>query len=77
MIGYSGFISREWFLIAWGADTHTHTNVFTKRISRNQARVGHKPARAWFKNLAITRLYGMCGVTFALVKKLCSSYIDN
>ena len=24
MIGYLDFISREWFLIAWGADTHTH-----------------------------------------------------
>ena len=23
--GYSGFISRELFLLAWGANTHTHT----------------------------------------------------
>ena len=37
---YSSFISRELFLIAWWADTHTHTNmhtnVYTKVISRNQ-----------------------------------------
>ena len=33
--GYSGFISRELFLIAWGAGTHTHTDVHTKVISRN------------------------------------------
>ena len=24
LIGYSDFISREQFFIAWGADTHTH-----------------------------------------------------
>ena len=29
--GYSGFISRELFLIAWGADTHTHTRIQTSR----------------------------------------------
>ena len=38
--GYSGFISRELFLLAWGVDTHTHTDVRTKVISRNQARAG-------------------------------------
>ena len=35
---YSGFISRESFLIAWGTGTHTHThmhtNVRTKVIRR-------------------------------------------
>ena len=25
----SGFISCEWFLIAWGVDTHTHTHTRT------------------------------------------------
>ena len=29
LIGYSGFISREWFLIAWGVDTHTHAHEHT------------------------------------------------
>ena len=38
LIGYSGFFSREWFLIAWGADTHIHTDVRTKTMSRNQVR---------------------------------------
>ena len=42
LIGYSGFISREWFLIAWGrahTETHTqtHTDVRTISILRNQA----------------------------------------
>ena len=27
LIGYLAFISREWFLIAYGVDTHTHTHV--------------------------------------------------
>ena len=27
-IGYSDFISREWFLIAWGADTHAGQKQF-------------------------------------------------
>ena len=27
LIGYSGFISCEWFLIAWGEDTHTHAHT--------------------------------------------------
>ena len=42
-----------------GADTqtdthmpHTHTDVRIKVISRNQARAGLRPARAWFKNLS-------------------------
>ena len=33
--------------------THTHTRILTSRtkaISRNQARTGRRPARAWFKN---------------------------
>ena len=29
--GYSGFISRELFLLAWEADTHTHTHTYTHR----------------------------------------------
>ena len=44
LIGYSGFISHEWFLIARGR-THTHIQTSrTKAISRSQA-------CAWFKNL--------------------------
>ena len=43
--GYSGFISRELFLIAWGADTHihihTHAYIQTEVILRNQG-------DAWF-----------------------------
>ena len=43
LIGYSDFISHEWFLITQGADTHTdihtdthtHTNVRTISILRN------------------------------------------
>ena len=27
MIGYSGFISREWFLIAWGQTHKTHIQM--------------------------------------------------
>ena len=30
--------------------THTHTDVRTETISRNQARAGLRPARAWFNN---------------------------
>ena len=37
LIGYSGFIPREWLLIAWGADTCVSISR-TKTISRNQAR---------------------------------------
>ena len=58
--GYSGFISRELFLMAWGVDTHTHTHththtnthtdVHTKVISRNQTCTSHRPAHAWVKN---------------------------
>ena len=43
LIGYLDFISREWFLIAWGADTRRHTCIPTsqkKTISRNQTYVG-------------------------------------
>ena len=29
LIGYSDFILCEWFLIAWGADIHTQTNMHT------------------------------------------------
>ena len=32
------------------AHTHTHRDVLTVTILRNQARVGHRLARAWFKN---------------------------
>ena len=49
LIGYSGLISSEWFFIAQGTDTQTHTHintdVCTKVISRNQA-------CAWFKDFA-------------------------
>ena len=53
LIGYLGFISREWFLIALGVDTKTdrhttHTHVIaisrTKAISSNQV-------CTWFKNI--------------------------
>ena len=43
--------------MASGADTHTHihththTYIRTEVISRNQARAGRRPARAWFKNM--------------------------
>ena len=29
LIGYSGFISHEWFLMPWEGDTHTHTHTHT------------------------------------------------
>ena len=29
LIGYSGFISCEWFFIAWGTGTHTRTRMHT------------------------------------------------
>ena len=29
LIGYTGFISHEWLLIAWGAHTHTHKHKHT------------------------------------------------
>ena len=32
-----------------GIHTHTYTRAL-KVITRNQARAGHSPARAWFKN---------------------------
>ena len=44
LIGYSDFISHEWLLIVRGQthiDTHTHTDVSTLSILRNQA-------HAWF-----------------------------
>ena len=52
-MGYSDFISREWFLIARG-QTHTNkqTRILTSRtkaISRNQAHAGLWLAHAWFK----------------------------
>ena len=34
--GYYTCVSRDLLLMALGADTHTHTNVRTKMISRNQ-----------------------------------------
>ena len=35
-----------------GAHTHkhTHTDICTKTILRNQAHASHRPACAWFKN---------------------------
>ena len=30
-------------------DKHTHTDVQTKAISRNQLHTGHRPLRTWFK----------------------------
>ena len=30
LIGYLGFISCEWFLIAWRADTHTDTHTYRR-----------------------------------------------
>ena len=36
--GYSGFIARVLFLIAWGADTYTY--IRTEVILRNQTRAG-------------------------------------
>ena len=51
MLGYLGFISHEWFLIARG-QTHTHTSVHTKVILKHQTRASIWPACAWFKNIA-------------------------
>ena len=34
-----------------GADTHTHTNIHTETILRNQARTSHMPAHSRFNNL--------------------------
>ena len=39
--GYSGIISHKLFIIAWGADTHTH--IRTEVIFKNQAH-----ACSWF-----------------------------
>ena len=36
MIDYSDFISREWFLIAWRADTHIHTNKHAYQLLQKQ-----------------------------------------
>ena len=38
LIGYSGFISHEWFLIVRGADTHrqTHTHTYAYRLPRQK-----------------------------------------
>ena len=42
--GYYACLSRDLLLMALGADTHTHTPMFTdKTISKNQAHAG-KPA---------------------------------
>ena len=54
MIGYSGFISYEWFLIAWGVDTYTHAYLPTSRtkaFSRNQV-------HAWFKKKEKEKKFG-------------------
>ena len=51
LIGYSGFISHEWFLIAWGADTHTRTHTHTDfAYENNFKKPGQRSVRAWFKN---------------------------
>ena len=45
LIGYLGFILLEWFLIAWEwtyTQTHKHTDVRMKTISRNQACLVYK-----------------------------------
>ena len=52
MIGYSGFISREWFLIAWGADTHTQTHTHTHIPTFSRKRF-QETRHAWFKNVLI------------------------
>ena len=33
LIGYSGFISHEWFLIAWGTDTYTRAHTQTRILT--------------------------------------------
>ena len=50
--GYYTCLSRDLLLMASGRKhTHTHTPTFANEtFSRNQARVGRRPVRAWFKN---------------------------
>ena len=51
------FISRRISYSLWGwTHTHSHTDVCTEIILRNQARAGLRPARAWFNNIVIDML---------------------
>ena len=62
--------------MASGADTHTHTHthtnthtdVRTKVISRNQARAGHRPAHAWFKNYIVVHIGTIIHAAFYMCK---------
>ena len=55
--GYYACLSCDLLLMASGADTHTLTPTFVdETISRNQACAGHRPVRAWFKNLLIRQI---------------------
>ena len=49
--GYSGFIARVLFLIAWGADTHTSTHTHTHAYIRTEV-ILRNQAHAWFNNIA-------------------------
>ena len=58
MIGYSGFISHEWILIAWGVDSHARTHIHTHTDlsdKRNQVCTSLWPAHTWFKNYNNTK----------------------
>ena len=65
LIGYSNFISREWFSIAW------HTCILssrTKAISRNQVRAGQHMSGLKFRMIAPTVF--LVGITKNLLKFL-------
>ena len=45
LIGYSGFISFEWFLITWGGDTHTRTYAYRLSGKKQFQETKHTPVK--------------------------------
>ena len=68
LIGYSGFISREWFLIAWGR-THTHMHIY--RLRRRK-----QPGLTKYIEKVIPRVYIPCAKCWQW-KTLVVNYTEN